>query len=90
MSTLEQCFVGGHTDKLSQFCEACGIGHCGGLKGDHSRIVDSHKVLCLCAISDSVLFEQECLDALTVDNFLYAKCPEVCPYCFYKGAPLLD
>ena len=76
VSTVEQCFVGGHASKLSQFCEAGGIGHSiKGLKGAlvtliTQDLVDAQKVLCLCAISgDSILLEQECLDALSVEFF---------------------
>ena len=66
VSTLEHCFVGGHASKLSQFCEACGIGSSGeGLRGALATLitkglVDAHKVLCLCAISgDSVFLEDQ-------------------------------
>ena len=75
LSTLEHCFVGGHASKLSQFCEACGIGSSGeGLRGTLATLitkglVDAHKVLCLCAISgDCILLDSECLDLLSFDH----------------------
>ena len=40
LSTLEQCFVGGHASKLSQFCEACGTGSSGeGLMGALATLI---------------------------------------------------
>ena len=68
---FEHCFVGGHSSKLSQFCEACGVRNSGeGLRDALSTLitiglVDAHKILCLCAISgDSVFLEDQFIDML--------------------------
>ena len=68
---FEHCFVGGHSRKLSQFCEACGIRNNGeGLRDALATLitiglVDAHKVLCLCAISgDSVFLGDQFIDML--------------------------
>ena len=68
---FEHCFVGGHSSKLIQLCEECGIRRSGeGLREALSTLitlglVDAHKVLCLCAISgDSVFLEDEFIDLL--------------------------
>ena len=69
LSPFELCIVGGHADKLMQFCEACGIENSGeGLKGALAALiaqdlVDAHKVLCLCAFSgDSVFLEDQFIE----------------------------
>ena len=68
---FEHCFVGGHSSKLIQLCEECGIRNSGeGLRDALSTLitlglVDAHKVLCLCAISgDSVFLEDQFIDLL--------------------------
>ena len=68
---FEHCFVGGHSSKLIQLCEECGIRRSGeGLREALSTLitlglVDAHKVLCLCAISgDSVFLEDQFIDLL--------------------------
>ena len=69
MSTLEFCFVGGQANKLTQCCEACGIGSSGeGLKSALAilitqGLVDARKVFCLCAISgDRVVLEDQFIE----------------------------
>ena len=89
VSTLEQCFVGGHASKLSQFCEACGIGSSGeGLRGALATLitqglVDAHKVLCLCAISgDSVFLEDQFIELVASDECAIACSSEMCQVLF--------
>ena len=69
LSAFELCIVGGHANKLMQFCEACGIRSSrDGLRGALAALisqnrVDAHKVLCLCAFSgDSVFLEDQFID----------------------------
>ena len=92
VSTFEQCFVGGHASKLSQFCEACGIGSSGeGLRGALATLitkglVDAHKVLCLCAIcGDSVFLEDKFSALVTSDACALPGAVKCAKYYFYKG-----
>ena len=69
LSAFELCIVGGHANKLMQFCEACVIRNSGdGLKGALAALitqdlVDADKVLCLCAFSgDSVFLEDQFIE----------------------------
>ena len=71
---FEHCLVGGHSSKLSQLCEACGIGCSGeGLKGAlvaliARGLVDVRKVLCLCAISGDYGFLEDQFVDLAISN----------------------
>ena len=92
LSTLEHCFVGGHASKLSQFCEACGIGSSGeGLRGALATLitkglVDAHKVLCLCAIcGDSVFLEEQFSELVASDACALPGAVKCAKYYFYKG-----
>ena len=92
VSTLEHCFVGGHASKLSQFCEACGIGSSGeGLRGALAtlitqRLVDAHKVLCLCAISgDSVFLEDKFSELVASEACAMPAAMKSTKYYFCRG-----
>ena len=92
VSTLEQCFVGGHASKLSQFCEACGIRSNGeGLRGALATLitkglVDAHKVLCLCAISgDSVFLEDQFSELVTSEACAMPAAIKSAKYYFGEG-----
>ena len=92
VSTLEQCFVGGHASKLSQFCEACDIGSSGeGLRGALATLitkglVDAHKVLCLCAISgDSVFLEEHFIELVASDECLMPAAVRCAKHYFHRG-----
>ena len=71
---FEHCLVGGHSCKLSQLCEACGIGCSGeGLKGALAALiaqglVDVHKVLGLCAIPGDYGFLEDQFVGLVTSN----------------------
>ena len=98
LSTFEQCFVGGHASKLSQFCEACGIGSSEeGLRGALATLitkglVDAHKVLCLCAIcGDSVFLQDKFSAVVTSDACVLPGAVKCAKYYFYKGGvPFID
>ena len=99
LSTLEQCFVGGHASKLSQFCEACGIGSSGeGLRGALATLitkglVDAHKVLCLCAFSgDSVFLEEQFIELVASDECLMPAAVRWAKHYFHRGegVPFID
>ena len=99
VSTFEQCFVGGHASKLSQFCEACGIGSSGeGLRGALATLitkglVDAHKVLCLCAISgDSVFLEEQFIELVACDECLMPAAVRCAKHYFHRGegVPFID
>ena len=99
VSTLEQCFVGGHACKLSQFCEACGISSRGkGLKGALADLisyglVDPHKVLCLCAISgDSLFLEGQFKDLVASDKCSFPAAVKCAKHYFHigDGVPFLE
>ena len=92
LSAFEHCFVGGQASKLSQFCEACGIGRSG--EGFHSALatlitqglVDAHKVLCLCAISgDSVFLEDQFTELVASDACAMPAAVKCAKYCFQHG-----
>ena len=74
LSVFEHCFIGGHASKLSQFCEASGIGSSGeGLRGALATLItrgfiDAHKVLCLCAISGDSVFLEDQFTELVASN----------------------
>ena len=92
VSTLEQCFVGGHASKLSQFCEACSIESSReGLRGAlatliTSGLVDAHKVLCLCAISgDSVFLEDQFSELVTSEACAMPAAMKSAKYYFGEG-----
>ena len=93
LSVFEHCFVGGQASKLSQFCEASGLGNSGdGLEGALTTLitkglVDAHKVLCLCAISGDNAFLAETFYAELIASDACAmraamKCAKLC---FYEG-----
>ena len=92
VSTLEQCFVGGHASKLSQFCEACGIGSSGeGLRGALATLitkglVDTHKVLCLCAITgESAFLEEQFSELVASDTSVFSGAMKFAKYYFFEG-----
>ena len=92
VSTLGRCFVGGHASKLSQFCEACGIGSGGeGLKGALATLitkglVDAHKVLCLCAIcGDSVFLEDDFSEIVASEVCAMPAAVKCAKYLFCNG-----
>ena len=99
VSTLEQCFVGGHARKLSQFCEACGIESRGDeLKGALTNsficgLVDPQKVLCLCAISgDGAFLEYQFKELVASDQCLMPAAVKCAKHYFHfgEGVPFLD
>ena len=99
VSTLEQCFVGGHASKLSQFCEACDIECSGeGLRGTLATLitkglVDAHKVLCLCAISgDGVFLEEQFIELVASDECLMPAAVRCANHYFHhgEGVPFID
>ena len=99
VSTLEQCFVGGHASKLNQFCEACGIGSSGeGLRGALATLitkglVDAHKVLCLCAMSgDSVFLEEQFIELVASNECLMPAAVRCAKHYFHRGegVPFID
>ena len=73
LSAFESYFINGQINKLSQFCEASGIGSSGeGVKGLLASLitqglVDAHKVLCLCAIRGDSVFLDNCMDLVASD-----------------------
>ena len=92
LSAFEHCFIGGQASKLSQFCEACGIGRSG--EGFHSALatlitqglVDAHKVLCLCAISgDSVFLEDQFTELVASDACAMPAAVKCVKYFFQHG-----
>ena len=90
--TLEQCIIGGHASKLSQFCEACGIGSSGeGLRGTLAALItkgliDAHKVLCLCAITgDSAFLGEEFRKLVASDTSMFSGAMKFAKYYFCKG-----
>ena len=92
LSAFEHCFVGGQANKLSQFCEACGIRSSG--EGFHSvlatliiqGLVDAHKVLCLCAISgDSVFLEDQFIELVASDTCAMPAAVKCAKYFFQHG-----
>ena len=92
LSAFEQCFVGGHASKLSQFCEACDIRSSGeGLRGALATLitkglVDAHKVLCLCAIcGDSVFLEDKFSALVASDACAMPAAVKCAKYYFHKG-----
>ena len=92
LSTLEQCFVGGHASKLCQFCEACGIGsRGGGLRGALATLitkglVDAHKVLCLCAITaNSAFLGEQFSELVASDTSIFSGAMKFAKYYFCKG-----
>ena len=92
VSTLEHCFIGGHASKLSQFCDACGIGSSGeGLRGALATLitkglVDAHKVLCLCAISgDSIFLEDDFSELVASEACAMPAAMKIAKYLFCKG-----
>ena len=99
VSTLEHCFVGGHASKLSQFCEACGIGSSGeGLRGALTTfiscgLVDPRKVLCLCAIpGDTVFLEDQFKKLVASDNCSLPAAVKCAKHYFHigEGVPFID
>ena len=97
VSTLEHCFVGGHASKLSQFCEACGIGSSGeGLRGTlatliASGLIDAHKVLCLCAISgDSIFLEDQFSELVASEACAMPAAMKSAKYYFREGVTFLN
>ena len=97
LSTFEHCFVGGQASKLSQFCEACGIGSSGeGLKDALENLitqgfVDAHKVLSLCAISgDSVFLEDQFIELVASDACAMPEAVKYAKYYFHEGEPLIN
>ena len=96
LSPFELCIVGGHANKLMQFCEACGIRNSGeGLKGALAALitqdrVDAHKVLCLCAFSgDSVFLEEQFIE-LVASKEAVMQALEGLKHLFFKGSEFLD
>ena len=99
LSAFEHCFVGGHADKLSQFCEASGIRSSGeGLRGVLATLitqglVDAHKVLCLCAVSGDSVFLEDRFIELVVSNTCAmpaaVKCAK-CIFCVDEGVLFLN
>ena len=99
LSVFEFCFVGGHASKLSQFCDACGIGSGGeGLKGALAALIwqgllDARKALCLCAISgDSVFLEDQFIELVASNDCVLpgaVKCVKTC-FCEGESAPFLN
>ena len=92
LCAFEHCFIGGQASKLSQFCEACGIGRSG--EGFHSALatlitqglVDAHKVLCLCAVSGDILFlEDQFIELVASDACAIPAAMKFAKYCFSKG-----
>ena len=97
LCTFEHCFVGGHADKLSQFCEASGIRSSGkGLRGALATLitqglVDAHKVLCLCAISgDSVFLDGNCIDLVASGACAMPEAVKCAKYCFHTGGSFIS
>ena len=96
LSAFELCIVGGHANKLMQFCEACGIRSSrDGLKGAlaaliSQKLVDAHKVLCLCAFSgDSVFLEDQFIE-LVASNVAVMSALEGLKHLFFEGSEFLD
>ena len=96
LSPFELCIVGGHADKLMQFCEACGIRSSReGLKGALAALitqdlVDAHKVLCLCAFSgDSVFLEDQFIE-LVASKEAVMQALEGLKHLFFEGSEFLD
>ena len=96
LSAFEFCFVGGRTSKLTQFCEACGIGSSGeGLRDALATLitkglVDARKVLCLCAISgDNVFLEDEFIQLVASDACAMPAAMKCAKYCFHEGESTL-
>ena len=92
LSVFEHCFVGGQASKLSQFCKASGLGNSGdGLKGALTtlitrRLVDAHKVLCLCAISgDNVFLDETYIELIASDACAMPTAMKCAKLCFYEG-----
>ena len=97
LSSFELCFVGGHASKLSQFCEACGIVSSGqelrGALGTliNQDLVDTRKVLCLCAISgDSVFLEDQFIDLVASDACAMPAAVRFAKHVFKEGVPFLN
>ena len=97
LSTFEHCFVGGHANKLSQFCEACGIRSSKkGLRGALSYLinqghVDPNKVLCLCAITgDCVFLEDEFTDLVSCSTGSMPAALNCAMYYFFNGAEFFN
>ena len=94
---FEHCFVGGHSSKLIQLCEECGIRNSGeGLRDALATLitlglVDAHKVLCLCAISgDSVFLEDQFIDLLKTNCCTLPMIVEYAKANFTNRVTLLD
>ena len=92
LSTLEQCFVGGHASKMNQFCEACGIGSSGGGLRDAlatlitKGLVDAHRVLCLCAIAaNSAFLGEQFSELVASDTSTFSGAMKFAKYYFCKG-----
>ena len=97
LSSFELCFVGGHASKLSHFCEACGIVSSGqelrGALGTliNQDLVDTRKVLCLCAISgDSVFLEDQFIDLVASDDCAMPAAMRFAKHVFKEGVPFLN
>ena len=97
LSSFELCFVGGHASKLSQFCEACGIVSSGqelrGALGTliNQDLVDTRKVLCLCAFSgDSVFLEDQFIDLVASDSCAMPAAVRLAKQVFKEGIPFLN
>ena len=96
LSAFEFCFVGGHGSKLSEFCEACGIGSSGaGLKGALATLitqglVDARKVLCLCAVSgDNVFLEDQFIELVASDDCVLPGAIKFAKYYFDESVPFI-
>ena len=93
LSVFEHCFVGGQASKLSQFCEASGLGNSGGgLEGALTTLItrsliDAHKVLCLCAISGDNVFLAETVygELIATDACAMPAAVKCAKLCFYEG-----
>ena len=97
LSSFELCFVAGHASKLSQFCEACGIVSSGQeLRGAlrtliNQDLVDTRKVLCLCAISgDSIFLEDQFIDLVASDACAMPAAVRFAKQVFKEGIPFLN
>ena len=92
LSTLEHCFVAGHSGKLRQFCEACGIRSTGeGLKGALAALItqdlaEACKVLCLCAMpGDGVFLDDQFSNLVASDACAMHAAVKFAKYYFDEG-----
>ena len=97
LSTFEHCFIGGQASKLSEFCQACGIGS--GREGlrhalatlINQGLVDASKVLCLCAFSgDSIFLGDEFVELVASDDCAMSAALQCAQFYFFNGLPFLN